>query len=289
MATVRWDEMEAAIAANTQKHVGIGGGAVTRSVSSLPTEVGLSWLPGWCEDTLTLTDGVALSLWIRDPLYRVATPSLRRSMEMEEAQYLIHQTEVMPKGRSWVRKHLEEDLRLRACGGAPAPDAWEISMKVRRAALLLDYIFTMRDLRVVLWWPNHKAVSVIPMTGSNTVTQINCLTGRVLVKSGSTISWPAWQQLMLTAADDIVWIPPASAPSGGSLTVAQIQDRIKAIGGQVTGNRQVLWNRLMWLTATITTEVIQEVSTVVTVATGASTNMSYNDESIIKVDFNSSP
>jgi len=243
--------MEAAIAANTQKHVGIGGGAVTRSVSSLPTEAGLSWLPGWCEDTLTVADGVALSLWIRDPLYRVATPSLRRSMEMEEAQYLIHQTEAMwSKGRSWVRKHLEEDLRLRAGGGAPAPDAWESAMKVRRAALLLDYIFTVRGLRVVLWWPNHKTVSVIPMTGADTVTQINCLSGRVLVKSGSTVSWPAWQQLMLTAADDIVWIPPASAPSAGSLTVAQIQERIKAMGGQVTGNRQILWNRLMWLTAT---------------------------------------
>ena len=123
-------------------------------------------------------------------------------------------------------------------------------MKVRRAALLLDYIFTVRGLRVVLWWPNHKTVSVIPMTGSDTVTQINCLSGRVLVKSGSTVSWPAWQQLMLTAADDIVWIPPASAPSAGSLTVAQIQERLKAMGGQVTGNRQILWNRLMWLQAT---------------------------------------
>jgi hypothetical protein len=47
-----------------------------------------------------------------------------------------------------------------------------------------------------------------------------------------------------------VWIPPASAPSAGSLTVAQIQERIKTMGGQVTGNRQILWNRLMWLTAT---------------------------------------
>ena len=143
-----------------------------------------------------------------------------------------------------------EDLRLRAGGGAPAPDAWESAMKVRRAALLLDYIFTVRNLRVVLWWPNHKTVSVIPMTGSDTVTQINCLSGRVLVKSGSTVSWPAWQQLMLTAADDIVWIPPASAPSAGSLTVAQIQERLKTMGGQVTGNRQILWNRLMWLQAT---------------------------------------
>ena len=243
MTAVCWEEMEAAIAVNPNKQSVLGGGAVTRSVSSLPTEAGLSWLPGWCEDTMTVADGVALSLWIRDPLYRAATPSLRRSMEMEEAAYLIHQTDM--KGR-WVRKHLEEDLRGRAAGGPPPTDAWESAMKVRRAAMLLDYIFTIRELRVVLWWPHHKTVTVIPLTGVDTVTQINCLSGRVLLGPRSTISWPAWQQIIT----DNTWVPPASAPSAGALTVAQIQEKIKTMGGQVTGNRQVLWNRLMWLQAT---------------------------------------
>jgi len=244
MRAVCWEEMEAAVAINPNKQSVLGGGAVTRSVSSLPTEAGLSWLPGWCEDTMTVADGVALSLWIRDPLYRAATPSLRRSMEMEEAAYLIHLTGMI-RGRGWVRKHLEEDLRGRAGGGPPSTDTWESAMKVRRVAMLLDYIFTVRELRVVLWWPHHKTVTVIPMTGVDTVTQINCLSGRVLLGPKSTISWPAWQQIIT----DNTWIPPATEPTG-SLTVAQLQERIKAMGGEVTGNRQVLWNRLMWLQAT---------------------------------------
>jgi hypothetical protein len=255
MRAVCWDEMEAAIAINPNKQSVLGGGAVTRSVSSLPTEAGLSWLPGWCEDTMTVVDGVALSLWIRDPLYRAATPSLRRSMEMEEAAYLIHQIDIAPK--RWVRKHLEEDLRTRAGGGPPSSDTWETTMKVRRVALLLDYIFTIRGLRVVLWWPHHKTVTVIPMTGSDTVTQINCLSGRVLLGPKSTISWPAWQQIIT----DNTWIPPASAPTG-SLTVAQLQERIKAMGGEVTGNRQTLWNRLMWLQATVSSNEEPEAANV---------------------------
>lgn len=247
-----WPEIEAAIAVNPNKQRRLGGGAVTRSVSVLPTEVGLSWLPGWTEDTMTVVDGVALSLWIRDPLYRVATPSLRRSMEMEEAAFLIHEIEhAWIKGRGWVRKHLEEDLRLRAAGAAAAADTWESVRKVRRAGLLLDYILTVRELRVVLWWPDQKAVTVVPLTGSATVTQLNCLSGRVLVGESATSPWSAWQSVMLQAADDIVWVAPSSAPSAGSLTVAAIQERIRGAGSvQVTGNRQVLWNRLMWLTAT---------------------------------------
>ena len=264
-ATVSRSEMDAAIKANPQRGASLQGGAASASLSALPSEAALTWYPGWTEDeTFTVKDPVALSLWVRDPLYRIATPAIRRSMEMEEAAFLLHSSEVAWKQhngrvRSWIRKHLEEDLRLRAGGGDPAPDAWEAIRTTKRAALLLDYICIMRGLRVALWWPDQKAVSVIPLTGSSPgtmISQVNCLSGRMLVGPSSELTVPpsSWPALLLKASAEITWAPPASAPSIGTNTVAQIHDRIQALLKEPdvlyvrTGGRAGLWNRLLWLT-----------------------------------------
>jgi hypothetical protein len=264
-ASVSWSEMEAAIRTNPHRSCSLQGGAASASLSALPSEAALAWFPGWTEDeTFTVKDPVALSLWVRDPLYRVAAPAIRRSMEMEEAAFLLHSSETAWKQhngrvRSWVRKHLEEDLRLRAGGGDPAPDAWEAIRTTKRAALLLDYICIMRGIRVALWWPDHKAVTVIPLTGSaptTTVSQLNCLSGRMLIGPASELTVPpsSWPALLLKASSEIAWTPPASAPSIGTNTVAQIHDRIQALLKEPdvlyvrTGGRTGLWTRLLWLT-----------------------------------------
>lgn len=261
-ASVSWSEIEAAIKANPQRGVSLKGGTASASLAAIPNDATVAWLPGWSEDaSLTVADAVSLSLWLRDPLYRVATQTIRRSMEMEEASHLLHTSETAWKQyngrvRGWVRKHLEEDLRLRAGGGDPAPDAWDTVRTTKRAALLLDYVCITRSLRVALWWPDQKAVTVVPLTGPATnISQINCLSGRMLIGPASEFQIPAasWPDLLLKASSDIVWGPPASASSIGSQTVAQIQDRIIAIQPPPplpprTGGRTALWNRLMWLT-----------------------------------------
>ena len=274
-ASVSWTEISAAIRANPKRSVGLQMGTASATVSTLPDETVISWISGgWTEDaSFTVTDPVSFSLWIRDPLYRIATPAIRRSMEMEEAAFLLHSSEIAWKQhngrtRSWIRKHLEEDLRLRAGGGDPAPDAWEAIRTTKRAALLLDYVCVVRSLRVALWWPDLKAVTVVPLSGSTApaVAQLNCLSGRMLIGPAGELSVPAatWPNLLLKASADIVWAPPASAPSIGSNTVAQIHDRIQLISGSQTyvrtGGRTAIWNRLMWLTleASLNGKEVQE-------------------------------
>jgi hypothetical protein len=260
---VSWIEMEQAIKLNPQRGVSLSGeGAASTSVAAMPSgEKKLSWLPGWTEDdTMTVMDGVALSLWVRDSMYRVASPPIRRSMEMEEAAWLLHESESAWKEhngrvRGWIRKHLEEDLRNRSGGGEPAPDAFEAIRGTKRAALLMDYICKMRGLRVALWWPDHKTVTVIPASGSTVtdVIQFNCLSGRIMMAAGGQykVSGPTWP-LLLEKAGDITWTPYAGLPSVGAQTVVQIQERIVALPGGAdqpkTGGRTVLWNRLHWLT-----------------------------------------
>jgi hypothetical protein len=274
-ASVGWAEMEEAIKANPQRGVLLQGGTASASVSAMPTEATVAWLPGWTEDTtFTVTDPVSLSLWIRDPLYRIATPTIRRSMEMEEASHLLHTSEIAWKQhngrvRGWIRKHLEEDLRLRAGGGDPAPDAWEAIRTTKRATLLLDYVCILRGLRVALWWPDQKAVTVVPLTGpAPPVAQLNCLSGRMLLGPAAEFQVPSasWPSLLLKASSEFVWAPPASAASIGSQTVAQIYDRIKVLNpseGPRSGGRTALWNRLMWLTlgASLEGKEVQEETT----------------------------
>lgn len=257
--SVPWSELEAAIQTNPHKSICLQGGKASTSIASIPTDTGVSWMPGWSEDgSVAIQDGVALSLWIRDPLYRIAAPNIRRSMEMEEASWLLHNSETAWKQhngriRGWVRKHLEEDLRLRAGGGEAEAEAWETMKTTKRASLLLDYICIVRGIRVALWWPDHKAVTVVPLTGSlpdTPVSQLNCLSRHMLLgPSVNTVPGPSWPALLLK--NDFVWAPPASAASIGSQTVAQIQERIKALnpdGVIAATGRTALWNYLMWLT-----------------------------------------
>lgn len=263
-ASVAWTDLKDAIVANPNRNVKLQtGGAASASLATLPEEESLTWLPGWTEEpSLTIADPVALSLWVRDPFYRVAAPVIRRSMEMEEAAFLLHASEAAWKShngriRSWVRKHLEEDLRLRAGGGDPVPDAWVSIKTTKRAALLLDYICIMRSLRVALWWPDQNAVTVVPLSGASAaseIVQLNCVSGRMLVGPASELKMAAagWPDLLDLAkkGTDMTWIPPASSPSIGAHTVAQISERIHAIRGTtgaIAGGRAALWNYLMWL------------------------------------------
>lgn len=259
---VPWSELSTAIVANPKRSIGFGvAGGAAYTVAAIPESAPtLSWLPGWTEDTtFTVSDVVSLVLWVKDPLYRAAVPSVRRAMEMEEAQTLLHGSEAAwhthgGKARGWCRKHLEEDLRQRAGGGEPEPNAWSIVRENKRAAQLVDYICVMNGIRLALWWPDAGTCTMIPVAATRhegPVVQVNCTSGRVLLGPDSQfkMSAPSWPALVKTASD-ITWSPAACSPSAGASTVADIQSRIAAVDptAERTGNRIALWNRLMWLT-----------------------------------------
>jgi hypothetical protein len=246
---VSWDELHSAIEVNPHKS-SLGLGAASSSLSTLPEDKALQWLPGWTEDhSASLPDCVSLSLWIRDPLYRSATQSVRGLMEMEEASFLLNNIDIAWKeqhGRvhGWVRKHLEEDLRARS-SGAPAPiDAWELVRNQKRHAQLVDYICTMRKFRVGLWWPEQKLVTTIPAQPfTDTLVNIQCQTNRVLVgPDGFWTPLSSWPTLLIRS--DMEWFIPACVTFGNQ-TVSQIVEQLQTIKpGVYKGNRNSLWTRL---------------------------------------------
>jgi hypothetical protein len=274
---VAWAELSAAIQANPQRSLALGNGMAFSLMAMPDTPTTLEWLTvGWTEDTtFTIPDVVSFVLWVRDPLYRAAAPSLRRAMEVEEAQALLHGSEQAwsdqhGRSRGWVRKHLEEDLRARASGAEPAPDAWEAVRTQRRAALLVDYVCVMRGLRVALWWPGSVAqplnlqrvagtvmesqrqptsVTMIP-GNAGPVAQLNAVSGHILMKADGTMTMEATEWPTLVSEAQATWFPAPCAPSISSSTVAQIQERLALIDPSAdrTGNRATLWTRLMWAT-----------------------------------------
>jgi hypothetical protein len=265
-ASVPWANMIAAIQANASRDANLGLGGAMSAVSAMPTDTStLTWLSGgWTEDTsLTVPDAIALSLWIRDPLYRSAVAGVRRAMEAEEATALLNASETAWRDhngrvRGWVRKHLEEDLRGRSGSGDPAPDFWEAVRTQRRAALLMDYVCVMRSLRVAIWWSDQKSVTVVPAAAAPTITpttpivQLNATSGRILLGPGNTgfqVPPLTWTSSVMNGAMDFQWTPPASVPAMSAMTVAQIQDAIALLDTTAvkTGGRQALWNRLHWL------------------------------------------
>jgi hypothetical protein len=284
---VAWADLSAAIQANPQRGLSLGNGMAFSLMAMPDTPTTLEWMSGgWTEDTtFTIPDVVSFVLWIRDPLYRAAAPSLRRAMEVEEAQALLHGSEQAwsdqhGRSRGWVRKHLEEDLRARASGAEPAPDAWEAVRTQRRAALLVDYVCVMRGVRVALWWPGtvmesqrqlrvaetvaqplnlqrvagaasteKTSVTMIP-GNAGPVAQLNAVSGHVLMKADGTMTMEATEWPALVSEAQATWFPAPCAPSIGSSTVAQIQERLALIDPSAdrTGNRATLWTRLMWVT-----------------------------------------
>jgi len=271
-ASVPWSQIKTAIATNSQASHGLlSGKSAMSATASLPADIPVPWLPaGWREDTTcSIGDIVSFALWIRDPMYRTATTNIRRAMEMEEAAALLHAIDAAwkdNKSRGWVRKHLEEDLRDRAAGVAAPPDAWESVRSLRRAAMLVDYVCIQKGIRVALWWPDCNTVTCIPCSPcspcempsdaaepSAVVYNLNCTTGKSLVgltgAAYPAVQWTSLHVLAKSGGNGFTWIPPACAPSIGSLTVAAIYEQIIALKADEPkiGGRIVLWNRLQWL------------------------------------------
>jgi hypothetical protein len=250
-----WSSLNEAIQANPNKTVQIGGGAASASLLALPSDTDVPWLPGWSHDTNQVLDVVAASLWIREPLYRSATISVKQTMEMEEAAFLMNQIESAYKsftGHTWVRKHLEEELRLRSGGSLAAPDFWASMRTTKRLSQLVDYVCRVRGFRLCLFYPGQNEVTNIPLLPhglpADKVTLIDTEACRVLLGPcwvGPDHARPSCSLNSVILASEMTWFVPLSEPSIGATTVAQIIQSLQALEpGIYKGNRPTLWRLL---------------------------------------------
>lgn len=252
---VSWSSLSEAIQVNPNKSVQIGGGPASASLLSLPGDTEVSWLKGWSHDTNQVLDVVAVSLWIREPLYRSATTSVKQVMEMEEATFLMNQIETAYKtftGHTWVRKHLEEELRLRSGGSLAAPDFWASMRTTKRLSQLVDYVCRVREFRLCLFYPGQNEVTNVPLLSHGLppekITLVDTEACRVLLGpagSGLTMQGPATTLQTAILKSEMTWFVPLSESSVGATTVAQIVQGLQALApGVYKGNRSTLWRLL---------------------------------------------
>jgi hypothetical protein len=242
---VPWSSLHDAILANPNKTVQIGGGAASASLLALPGDTEAPWLPGFSHDTNQVLDVVAASLWIREPLYRSATGPVKQTMEMEEAAFLMNQIEVAYKtytGHTWVRKHLEEELRLRSGGSPAVPDFWASMRTTKRTAQLVDFVCRLRGFRLCLFYPGQNEVTNIPLLSHGLapekVTLIDTEVCRVLLGGSCNLK----AAILLS---QMTWFVPLSESGIGATTVAQIVQSLQDLAsGVYKGNRQTLWRLL---------------------------------------------
>ena len=247
---VTWTDLSSAIQSNANRAIGFPKRTVSVTAPTAPQT--LSWLPGWTEDTTcTVPDVVSFVLWVQDPMYRATTASGRRSMEMELASSLLLHLDANWKNkngrvRGWVRKHIEEDLRLRAGGGAPLTDFWTGVREKKRTALLMDYVCIVSGLRISVWWPESTSVTMFPMTGgSGNVAQINGDARRALVGPDSFTVPAASTAAHLMSGVDIAWAPPVSISSTQTLTELLGELALYGVNTTVKGKSSV-WHALQW-------------------------------------------
>jgi hypothetical protein len=251
-------------------------------------DIAVPWMPaGWSENKEhEVTDIVSLVLWIKEPMYRTATPAIKRAMEREENESLLTSIESAftahnGKARGWIKKHLEEAFS--SLKEYKHNEFWKGVMEEKRMALIMDFVCIVRNLRVGLWISGSGSVSGACVTSDSvsgacvtsgstepineiqgTVTiiphiseqrsqiiQLNATTAHLLLDSkGSPFvdgkEWPA-----LTMTKGFTWEPATSAPSIGSQTVPQIRARLLALGHESPANkkenRATLWKRVQWL------------------------------------------
>lgn len=245
--------MQAAIRSNPMCNTVLRLSGACTAVENLPVEDAcIPWLPaGWSEDaTCAIKNAVALALWVHDPLYRTATPAVQCAMEADETTSLLTGCDAAwrahgGRARGWVRKHLEEELR------GHAEFTWASMRTSRRRAHLLDYICVVKNIRVALWWPDHKSMTVFPVAGGVTnasIIQLNCASKRVLVgPQGHCMPSRDWPT-MTSQVKGFTWTPPPTVSN--SLTVPQLQDALRAADAPMPmtkgASRAALWTQLQW-------------------------------------------
>ena len=247
---VTWADLSVAIQSNSNRAIGLPNR--TAAVPLAPAPQTLSWLSGWAEDTTcTVPDVVSFVLWVKDPMYRATTASGRRSMEMELASSLLLHLEANWKSkngrvRGWVRKHIEEDLRLRAGGGDPLTDFWTGVREKKRTALLMDYICIVSGLRVAVWWPTSTSVTMYPMIGgSGDVAQVNGDSARALVgPAGFTVPTTSAATHLMSGVG-FSWAPPVSVSATQTLTELIAELALYGVNTTAKGKAGV-WHALQW-------------------------------------------
>ncbi len=110
-------------------------------------------------------DPICIAVEVHDPMYAIATPTVRISLECTEAQRLESLVDVLYKeqagrSRGWTKTKLTEFLVPRAAAGSRLNPKyafdWSAIWTQKEASALLDFVCLAKGIRLAIWKSSHE-------------------------------------------------------------------------------------------------------------------------------------
>lgn len=126
-------------------------------------------------------DPICFGISIRDPMYEIASVSVKQSIEAEEARLLeskiadLYKSE-SGRSRGWTKKSLESFFQSRSATGGFLPSkqvfVWTSVFTDKQASALLDYVCIAKGIRLAVWNQAEKCIGIWPAADLSTSKQI---------------------------------------------------------------------------------------------------------------------
>lgn len=122
-------------------------------------------------------DPLCIGITQRDPMYAIATPAVKKSIEAEEARILEAKLSDLYKceagrSRGWVKTHIEAFLIPRAASGSQFVGSntgfeWSKIWTDKQTSAILDYICLAKNIRLAVWKDDVYEIGLWPAADSN--------------------------------------------------------------------------------------------------------------------------
>jgi hypothetical protein len=122
-------------------------------------------------------DPVCIGIEVRDTMYAIATPSVKQSIECEEARVIEGKLDELYKSqngrsRGWIKTTLVEFIVPRAAAGGRVPFKqafnWSAIWTDKKTSAALDFVCLAKGIRLAVWHEADKTVGIWPAADSGT-------------------------------------------------------------------------------------------------------------------------
>ncbi len=116
-------------------------------------------------------DPICIGISQRDPMYEIASPAVKQSIETEEARIIESKISDLYKSesgrsRGWTKTQLEAFIQPRvSSGGSLLPKQqfpWDVVFTDKQASAILDFICLAKGIRLAVWNDTERCVGIWP-------------------------------------------------------------------------------------------------------------------------------
>jgi hypothetical protein len=236
---VSWEQIEAVINSNSRRFADLED--INTGVENGIRESAVPWLPeGWTyANSEFRATPLSLALMATDPLYEISSPNIRRSLEKEAGMEMSLEFDDLynkhnGRLRKWVKSHLNIHLGNAAAGATDQPFNWTgLLDSIKVLSAVVDIICVKYNIRIAIWWSEHKKISLWPIEESEHVQNDTPIMNIEVLTSGEAhvlkgpnsdpkIKPAQWLSLFKTIGE-WQWVRPLTCPSLSGKTATELR------------------------------------------------------------------